>query len=70
MFKQQKQIIADYVSKNPNQSAKQVSAELGLNYNSVRGRISELKKSKVLVIGDLMLDQYINFLSFSEQVYS
>ena len=52
MFKQQKQIIADYVSKNPNQSAKQVSAELGLNYNSVRGRISELKKSKVLAVND------------------
>ena len=52
MFKQQKQIIADYVSKNPNQSAKQVSAELGLNYNSVRGRISELKKSKILAVND------------------
>ena len=52
MFKQQKQIIADYVSKNPNKSAKQVSAELGLNYNSVRGRISELKKSKVLAVND------------------
>ena len=52
MFKQQKQIIADYVSKNPNKSAKQVSAELGLNYNSVRGRISELKKSKILAVND------------------
>ncbi len=52
MFKQQKQIIADYVAANPNQSAKQVSAELGLNYNSVRGRISDLKKSNVLAVND------------------
>ena len=52
MFKQQKQIITDYVSKNPNKSAKQVSTELGLNYNSVRGRISELKKSKILAVND------------------
>lgn len=52
MFKQQKQIIAEYVATNPNKSAKEVSADLGLNYNSVRGRISELKKSKVLQVND------------------
>ena len=52
MFKQQKQIIADYVSKNPNKSSKQIAAELGLNYNSIRGRISELKKSKQLQVND------------------
>jgi len=52
MFKQQKQIIAEYVSKNPNKSSKEIAAELGLNYNSVRGRISNLKKSKQLQVND------------------
>ena len=52
MFKQQKQIITDFISKNPKLSSKEIAAELNLNYNSVRGRISELKKSKILQVND------------------
>jgi DNA-binding transcriptional regulator LsrR (DeoR family) len=52
MFKQQSARIIETLIENPNLSSKEVADELGLNYNSVRGRISELKKSKVLEVND------------------
>ena len=52
MFKQQSARIIEALIENPNLSSKEVAAELGLNYNSVRGRISELKKSKILEVND------------------
>ena len=52
MFKQQKQIIVNFVSKNPNLSTREIANQLGLNYNSVRGRVSNLKKSKQLQVND------------------
>lgn len=52
MFKQQSARIIEALIENPNLSSKEVASELGLNYNSVRGRISELKKSKILEVND------------------
>ena len=52
MFKQQKQIITEFLAKNPKLSSREIATELGLNYNSVRGRISDLKKSKLLFVND------------------
>ena len=52
MFKQQSARIIETLIANPNLSSKEVADELGLNYNSIRGRISELKKSKVLEVND------------------
>ena len=52
MFKQQKQIITDFVKSNPKLSTKEIANRLGLNYNSVRGRVSELKKQKLLSVND------------------
>ena len=52
MFKQQKARIIETLIENPNWTSKQVAKELGLKYNSVRARVSELKKSKVLDVND------------------
>jgi DNA-binding transcriptional regulator LsrR (DeoR family) len=52
MFKQQRARIIEAIIANPNLSSKEIAAELGLNYNSVRGRMSELKKSKILEVND------------------
>ena len=52
MFKQQRVKIIETLIENPNWTSKQIADELNLNYNSVRGRISELKKSKVLEVND------------------
>ena len=52
MFKQQKTKIIETLIANPNWTSREVADELGLNYNSVRGRVSELKKSKVLEVND------------------
>ena len=53
MFKQQKQIIVNFVSKSQVPlSTREIANQLGLNYNSVRGRVSNLKKSKQLQVND------------------
>ena len=52
MFKQQRVQIIETLIDNPNWTSREVADELNLNYDSVRGRISELKKSKVLEVND------------------
>ena len=52
MFKQQRAKIIEAIIANPNLSSREIAAELGFNYNSVRGRMSELKKSKILEVND------------------
>lgn len=54
MFKQSdtQKILTKFISKNPNLSTKEIADELNLNYNSVRGRVSELKKSNLLEVND------------------
>ena len=54
MFKQSdtQKILTKFISKNPNLSTKEIADKLNLNYNSVRGRVSELKKSKLLEVND------------------
>ena len=52
MFKQQRVQIIETLIANPNWTSREVADELNLNYDSVRGRISELKKSKVLEVND------------------
>ena len=44
MFKQSdtQKILTKFISKNPNLSTKEIADKLNLNYNSVRGRVSEL----------------------------
>lgn len=54
MFKQSEtqKILTKFISENPNLSTKEISDKLNLNYNSVRGRVSELKKSKILEVNE------------------
>ena len=52
MAKFQKQIITEYVQKNPNLTSLQVSEKLGIKYGSVSGRMSELKKLGILTVSD------------------
>ena len=54
MFNQSKtqQIISEFVKSHPELSTRKIADELNLNYNSVRGRVSELKKSKILEVND------------------
>ena len=54
MFKQSdtQKILTKFISKNPNLSTMEIADKLNLNYNSVRGRVSELKKSKLLKVND------------------
>ena len=54
MFKQSdtQKILTKFISKNPNLSTKEIADKLNLNYNSVRGRVSELKKSNLLEVND------------------
>ena len=48
----QKEIILKFVLKNPKLTSREIANELGLNYNSVKGRISDLKKNKLLLVND------------------
>ena len=54
MFKQSdtQKILTKFISKNPNLSTMEIADKLNLNYNSVRGRVSELKKSNLLEVND------------------
>jgi len=54
MFKQSdtQKILTKFISKNPNLTTMEIADKLNLNYNSVRGRVSELKKSKLLEVND------------------
>ena len=48
----QKEIILKFVLKNPKLTSREIANKLGLNYNSVKGRISDLKKNKLLLVND------------------
>ena len=48
----QKEIILKFVLKNPKLTSREIADQLGLNYNSIRGRVSDLKKNKLLLVND------------------
>ena len=48
----QKEIILKFVLKNPKLTSREIANQLALNYNSVKGRISDLKKNKLLLVND------------------
>ena len=48
----QKEIILKFVLNNPKLTSREIADQLGLNYNSIRGRISDLKKNKLLLVND------------------
>lgn len=48
----QKEIILKFVLKNPKLTSREIADKLGLNYNSIRGRVSDLKKNKLLLVND------------------
>ena len=48
----QKEIILKFVLKNPKLTSREIADQLKLNYNSIRGRVSDLKKNKLLLVND------------------
>lgn len=48
----QKEIILKFVLNNPKLTSREIADQLKLNYNSIRGRISDLKKNKLLLVND------------------
>ena len=48
----QKEIILKFVLNNPKLTSREIADQLGLNYNSIRGRVSDLKKNKLLLVND------------------
>ena len=48
----QKEIILKFVLKNPKLTSREIADQLGLNYNSIRGRISDLKKNNLVSVND------------------
>lgn len=48
----QREIIIKFITKNPKLTTREIADQLGINYDSVRGRVSDLKKNKLLEVNE------------------